>query len=614
MNTTLNDTLEELLSHNINLDNLDFITISKLLTITDYLIANPNITIINEKLLFIISHLLSEINKTHIKKITYDFKLLNLIYALKIFSNHKDYENIQNDYLCIISNFLSLDSLYKNASLIKYIWPEQKFKQYIKNLSRYTLMDSILNEEFLIQQKNVYIMFYLSITIYDRGEQYKYLYKLLYKLFKKAIKAGQEELVFYLYTPLLFSWNGVAQTQKEFKEFNEKVEKRLEKFIKNSIMPKYKIQAAKIRPKNKKIKVAIFHERIINHSIFRVFYSLMKLLKENPNSKYEFIIYNLDFPEFGGSNPKSENKIKKLNFKYINLHKYLGFEKIPFYSIVEKSLKIRKKIIDDEIDILITHGSRAEDNFLITTRTCPIQIHWSHGNFKYHLNEIDSKICHFKVSEQENNYRIFLSGMQKKLLTGNTKKKDVKLLRKDYPKNKIILGSIGRLIKSDSEEYLDTVISIMQKNPNTIFLMCGMGDTTSIKKHIDKYGLLDRFYFSGHVDPHLYGSIIDIFLDTFPSRHGSSVDEIMAKGICVITHFKYLGGDELMKRITDFFLKNNLKKNYIYATTKEDYINKVQELIDSKKLRNDVGKVIYKIMNENKNKKDTLYEVLEKII
>ena len=536
MTTNLNDTIETLLSHKIDLENLDFITISKLLTIADYMATRQDFTIINEKLHFIISRLLSEINTTHIKKIAYDFKLLNLIYALKVLNNPKDYIETQDNYLSILSNFLSLQDVYDNVQLIKLIWKEKDFENYITRLSKFALSDSIFTDNFLIQQKKIYTIFYLSIILYERGASYKILHLLLYKLFKKAIKRDQEELVFYLYTPLLFSWNGVSQTQEDLHIFNTKVERKLEKFIKKSIIPKYKIIPSKIQLKKKKIKVAFLHDRIINHSIFRAFYSLMKLLKENPNNKYEFIIYNLDFPEFGGSFPKSVKKLGKLDFKYINLHEHFGYEKSPLYSIVQKSLKIRKKIIDDDIDVLISTCARPEDNFLFTSRTAPKQFFWSHGNFEYDINGINKKITHCNVQNHKYDFKNFQVLFDLKKYTPKIDKKEIKKIRSTYPKDVFILGSIGRLVKIDNDKYLKTVATIMKQNPHTIYLACGSGDKTPIMKKVKKFDIQDRFYFTGHIDPHSYGYIIDLYLNTFPFASGEATTEFAIKGHGVLNN------------------------------------------------------------------------------
>ncbi len=63
--------------------------------------------------------------------------------------------------------------------------------------------------------------------------------------------------------------------------------------------------------------------------------------------------------------------------------------------------------------------------------------------------------------------------MDKQFYLPEVDMKMVEEIRSRYPKEAIILGFIGRLIKMDSDEYLEAVARIMMQNKNTIFLACG---------------------------------------------------------------------------------------------------------------------------------------------
>jgi hypothetical protein len=103
-------------------------------------------------------------------------------------------------------------------------------------------------------------------------------------------------------------------------------------------------------------------------------------------------------------------------------------------------------------------------------------------------------------------------------------------LLKKYGKNTVILGTIGRLIKIDSEEYIKVIAEIMKQNPNTIYLACGEGNKESILKKLKKYNIdKNRFIFTGQINPHVYGWVIDIWPETFPLYQGVSQEEFISK-------------------------------------------------------------------------------------
>ena len=63
---------------------------------------------------------------------------------------------------------------------------------------------------------------------------------------------------------------------------------------------------------------------------------------------------------------------------------------------------------------------------------------------------------------------------------------------------KRILGSIGRLIKIDSDMYLEAHSKILNNNPNTIYLACGKGDMQNIREKLIRYNIdEERFIFTG---------------------------------------------------------------------------------------------------------------------
>jgi hypothetical protein len=578
-----------------------------------------------------------------IPKTQSSFCMIHLKYALSLLNGL----NTSQEYFASLATFKDIEQLDKDFILIKTLYKDEKLREYLIGFGEALFREEFWNKDILSQKHAVYKLYYLTSIHYGRGSAYKEIFHILYKVFISALEKELDELIFYLYTPLMMSYNGVAQTQEELKYFNEVIEKPLETFIQNTLMPKYNIKKnTKSINTNKKIKVGFVQERFINYSIYNAFKRLIKSLKEYNSNQFEFIIYNLNFKEFGGSNPQTVKDLKKLGIAYVDLHKECVDSNDEFYSIVQKSLKVRRKIIKDKVDILIGMHSRPEYNFLFTSRTCAKQIYWSHGNFEYDIPGIDLKIAHSGALSHSDAYKIFHLPIE---LDEYNPPIDQTLLEKTralYPTNSFVLGSIGRLIKLDNEEYIKTVATIMKRHPETIYLACGDGDSSNIKLLLKKFGIEDRFYFTGRIDANLYGNIIDLWLTPFPYGGGSALQEYMYKAKPYVIQSKlfqknvdiynsYNIVEALKEQNHPFVLRElytqedieNLKtKAYLFEENRffqtysglpfvkdtHDYIGMASLLITNPQIAAKIGKeTVYKAKaNENKRGAHTFLELL----
>lgn len=569
---------------------IDSKIVVKLIYITEFL--KSNIFKLDE----ISKILISQLSESIKEKI--DMHNINLEYILEFLSDENiDIDKLELKYLQQIAKYRNLDDICTNLFYVQQLFTNKRHLDYITLYAKVLFTDEFFTLNIIEQKERVYKIFYCNNTIFNFGNNYKELYKLLYPIFLQAIEKEQDELVMFLYYPLQYSWNALSQTQEEFAQFNDEIELKLESFIKNKLISKYDIKpnSKKIDPNQKKIKVAFLIYRAIGLSVDNTMNSLLKFIKDSNNEKYEFTVYDLNFKEIGGSIPEEVKKLKDIGIKYVDLHQLFTKDTSPFYPIINKCLKIRKYIMKENIDILIGYHSRAEYNFLFTTRTTPKQIYWSHGNHTYDINEIDTKITHCGV-EEKFNFETFTIPVNKNIYTPDIDMKLVEEIKNSYPKDSFILGTIGRLIKVDSNEYLETVASIMKENPNTIYLACGGGNNSSIKMKVEKLGISDRFFFTGHVDAHIYGHVIDLWLNTFPFGGGASLNERMYKKKPYITLWKTFTEEQKNK-------KDYIKySRYIWPYTKQQYIDFTKELIEDKKLLKDVTNWHYNmLMNMQSN-------------
>ena len=191
------------------------------------------------------------------------------------------------------------------------------------------------------------------------------------------------------------------------------------------------------------------------------------------------------------------------------------------------------------------------------------------------MENIDLRISHFTQECKDKKWRVFDVPLAEDFLVGSEEdKKKGKILKesllKTFGEDTVILGTIGRLIKINSDEYIKTIAEIMKQNPNTIYLACGDGNQVTIKEKLKKYNIdEDRFLFLGQVKSHIYGWVIDVWPDSFPLGQGQSKDEFIAKNRPVIFHIKR-------------GLKRNNNNKVFIAKDDSEYIEFASKLIKNK--------------------------------
>jgi hypothetical protein len=601
-----NDIVSDVLINcKINLENkiLNNESILGLYYIKQYLYEENTLSNKNQ---FLINELINIINKsTYMNYFFKDIKFSIFLTLLKTLQNIKLEDIYKKDFFKVYVVFDDFVNIYENKDLIQMMFPQDKLSEYLKFMYEVIMEDKDFFKRTLLEKEKIIYKFHsLTVSFYERNIQaFKELFSYLYELFERAIKLDDEDFVLFLYTPLQFSWNAVSTTQEEFKYFNEKVEKKLETYIKESMIKKYELKPISKNYKEKKvIKVAFLQERLINYSIYKVLYSLLSALKKQDNDKYEFIILDLNFQQFGGSDNETVNEIKNLGYEYIDCHTETIGKRTPFFSYSEKCIKLRELIINEDIDILVGMHSQPEYNFLFTTRTAPLQIYWSHGNFMYDIENIDKKIKHgdFLINEiiyDKYKYLQFGDVVDKKYLDPFIDKNVIEVEKLKYPKNSLIIGTIGRLSKINSDEYINIIDEILEKNENVIYIAAGSGDIDSIKLKINK-STLNRWYFCGEVNAHLYGHIIDIWPNTFPNPQGLSTLEFMAKGKPVLTMKNNFHDFEVQEKYnqqrTDKF--KDFKMNTVNI---HEYKRSLELLIQNKEAREVIGKIILESIEKN---------------
>lgn len=497
-------------------------------------------------------------------------------------------------------------------------------KELYKDFMIYIFNDKFLELDQKVQIETIYKIWNSSQQLYHDNSASKFAYENLKLLFDKALASEKTEVAFWLYyTPLHYFHSGTGSDIDILNEkFKNEIEKPLEKYIIDKLIPEYDLVAnKKVINKNGKIKVAFVMQRIIRHSTMNVFYSLAKLLMKRKNNTYEFIIYDLSFPEAKGSDKFFVKEFKELGIRYINLHQEIFANNNPTYSLLEKCIKTRNILITDEIDILIGLHTRIEYIFLYATRTAAKQIYWYHSsNAQYDIIGIDFRIKHGDflidtITHDKYNFLQFGDVLEKKFLNRSLDETYISKEREKYPRNCLFLGTIGRISKLDSNEYIAMIDEILKENKNVIYIAAGEGDYTLIKSKIDKENL-PKWFFPGFVDPHLYGQIIDVWPNTFPNPQGLSTLEFMAKGKPVLTMKNNLHNFEIQD------MHNNLREDKfkdfkMNVSNVDEYKRTLNFLISNKEARELIGKLSLEYIEKNyydaTKSLDRFFEILEEI-
>lgn len=440
---------------------------------------------------------------------------------------------------------------------------------------------------------------------FAKNTQSKQLYLLLKDIVDYHIKNGEIEELMYVDFFAMMSQATISQHSKDDAKFNEQITYPCAKAYQKFTSEQNLLQVTEY--KNTKKKIAFVFERLISHSPFKVVFSLLKRLQENKEftEKFEIAVYSLNYFAPEPTNTSAvEKHLLDIGIEVVNTAETYSLHD-HYSNRVQRAIKIRNKFIENKIDIMIACCNSYDIlNFLFVSRTAPTQIFWSHNKGNYDVPGIDKRIAHFEQNENKFDFNIFNLPLDMEKYNPKVDISIVQKTRKLYPEDAFILGNIGRLIKIDDDEYLKTVAQIMKKNPHTIYLACGSGNEENIKKRIKKLGIEDRFYFTGHIDPHIYGHLIDLYLDPFPFGSGASLTEYVCKGNIFIKLYSF-SEEEKNSKSFDTLLK------YIWVKDVENYIEAANKLINDDNLRESLKKPLLDLYKEfYKNNDQTFLKYL----
>lgn len=336
--------------------------------------------------------------------------------------------------------------------------------------------------------------------------------------------ATQMYIHFFAYQIL----GNLAQTQEAWKGFNAAFNLPQSNYLKS-----LHVKALE-RFTNPKKKIVFVKDRIVENSPFKVEYSLLSALMSDEafTQNYEPYVLSMGYVDKAPDQEVAVKKLEALGVKVVSPAQSVH-QGEPYYDHLTKAMLLREWFLEHHIDIMVGCVNGYDImNFLFVLRCASLQIYWSHGDFEYDVEGIDKRISHFSRECSFAYERFDVSILEEFHKPEEAKHQALALeIRKRWSDEVVVLGSIGRLVKMDNDAYMATLAHIMKENPQTVYLACGTGHEESLKQKIVKYDIpQERFFFEGFVNPHVYGYVIDVYLNTFPEPGGESVNEFFSKG------------------------------------------------------------------------------------
>jgi len=348
-----------------------------------------------------------------------------------------------------------------------------------------------------------------------------------------------------------------------------------------------KLPILKLEFLSSKKRIGIVVDALINDEVSQIILSLAKSLEKDITfmREYELFIYSLNI-----TNENSELLVSQ--FIGAGCKVYACCDTFQRGELFEKVLFLREKILNDGIEYLIATATDTISNFLLSTRSAKKQLFWSYDKKSIDIKNIEMQISHIMQNKSNSQLNIFTIYEQDEFLVGNPEiKEQAQHIKNSFlaqmGESSVILGTIGEVQEIYNDAYMQDIALIMEENHNVIYFICGSGNANNIKQKIAKFGMdTNRFTFMDSFDKHLFGWIIDIYVDYSSTTYKHTIDEIINKQKPVV-----------------LYKKEERKK----------FIERVKKLIEKKNedFYVDFAKKEYKDWNEKRKQQSSFIDILE---
>lgn len=203
--------------------------------------------------------------------------------------------------------------------------------------------------------------------------------------------------------------------------------------------------------------------------------------------------------------------------------------------------RLRGQFAADRIDVVLTDQASGLMTYLYESRVAPLQLwlemgfpFWSIANLDWTFLGHKGHRPYFGVRADTCSLIRYREDSDRRIKPPDPAA--LAALREEFPENARLLGGFGRFTKI-REDYLKAAELILTACPTAHLVIAGNGDPGLIHTFLAQSPMAPQVrVIERYVDIGLYGSLIEIFLDTFPFCGGNTVREILSLGKPVVAH------------------------------------------------------------------------------
>ncbi len=232
-------------------------------------------------------------------------------------------------------------------------------------------------------------------------------------------------------------------------------------------------------------------------------------------------------------------------------------------------------------------------SYAMAMKLAPRQVFWSLKLHPVFVPEADAHICNGHESED---IRIYngnpwtVATFPLTVALKDNQPSDIAAFRAQFPADAVLLGTLAREEKLNSQDFLTAICTILARNPKAHYIWTGRQQPANIVSAFQAAGVASRCHFVGWVDTNLVAEALDIFLETFPFGCGVTGFQAMGHGTPLLS---MRAADTLYSLLVPPFKADDPRParadlenaSILTAVEPQHYVELAQRLIDDLEFR-----------------------------